>query len=226
MQLWTAFALGLIGSLHCAGMCGPLALALPVTGRGNGAFLAGRFVYNLGRVATYALLGALAGLLGLAFARAGLQRGISLAAGVAILAVAAASTRFAINTPYARAIGWLKSCLAFVFRRRTLGSLALLGALNGLLPCGMVYAACAGAVTTGSLVSGTAYMLLFGLGTFPMMFGIALAGRSIQPMLRLRLQRLIPAIQVALGLLLVLRALPFAIPYVTPALAHSGAVCH
>lgn len=77
MELWTAFLLGLVGSAHCAGMCGPLALALPATGNTRGTFLAGRLLYNAGRLVTYAALGAAFGLLGQTFALAGFQRWIS-----------------------------------------------------------------------------------------------------------------------------------------------------
>src|ERR1043165_9937272 len=99
MDLWTAFILGLLGSLHCAGMCGPLALALPATSPGASAYLLGRVAYNVGRIATYGLLGAVFGLLGMTFVLAGLQRWASLAAGAAILLGLAASSRFALNTP-------------------------------------------------------------------------------------------------------------------------------
>ena len=63
-MLWTAFLLGLAGSLHCAGMCGPLALALPATGTGTVGYVTGRLAYNLGRLATYSVLGVVFGLLG------------------------------------------------------------------------------------------------------------------------------------------------------------------
>ena len=85
MELWTAFLLGFVGSAHCAGMCGPLALALPPTGRSRVTFVSGRAAYNAGRILTYALLGALFGLLGQSLVLAGLQRWVSLAAGALIL---------------------------------------------------------------------------------------------------------------------------------------------
>src|SRR3954469_16065186 len=107
MELWTAFILGLAGSLHCAGMCGPLALVLPTTGNSTAAFVLGRVAYNLGRIITYVVLGAVFGLIGLTFALAGLQRFVSLTAGIAILATFLASSRFALNTPMTNAVGRL-----------------------------------------------------------------------------------------------------------------------
>jgi sulfite exporter TauE/SafE len=141
MELWTAFLLGLVGSLHCAGMCGPLALALPATGGTRVSFILGRAAYNFGRIATYCALGALFGLAGRTLALAGLQRWLSLGAGVAILVGLTVTSRYALNPPLAHAVAWLKSGLATMLRRRSLGSLWLLGALNGLLPCGLVYVA-------------------------------------------------------------------------------------
>ena len=85
MILGTAFFLGLAGSLHCAGMCGPLAMAVPVLGRNRWAVLASRLIYNLGRVVTYALLGLVFGLIGQTFALAGFQRWVSLVTGALIL---------------------------------------------------------------------------------------------------------------------------------------------
>ena len=220
MELWTALILGLAGSLHCAGMCGPLALALPMTGNTTAAFVLGRVAYNLGRITTYVLLGALFGLIGLTFAVAGLQRWVSLAVGVAILATFVTSSRIAMNTPVTNVVAWLKSQLAKMLQRRTLGSLLLLGLLNGVLPCGLVYVACAGAVVSGRFLSGVEYMLVFGLGTIPMMLGIGLAGKKLQLAVRLKFQKVIPLCRIALAALLILRGLSLGIPYLSPDLSH------
>ncbi len=224
MELWTAFLLGLVGSAHCAGMCGPLALALPATGNTRATFLAGRVLYNLGRLVTYATLGALFGLLGQSFAFAGFQRWISLAAGAAILIGLLASSRFALGLPAITAVGWLKSSFSKLLQQRSLASVFLLGLLNGLLPCGLVYAAVAGATATGSFLGGALAMLTFGLGTVPMMLGFSLAGPRLHTLLRFRLHRLIPASLVIVGVLLVLRGLALGIPYLSP--AAGSACCH
>lgn len=225
MELWTAFLLGLVGSLHCAGMCGPLALALPATGQGASGYLLGRVAYNLGRVTTYAFLGALFGLLGMTFVLTGLQRWASLVAGAAILLGLAASSRYALNTPVLTLVGWLKKGFAQLLRKRTLVSLLCLGVLNGLLPCGLVYVACAGAVAAGGCINGMEYMVAFGLGTIPMMLGIALAGKKLQFSLRLRWQRVIPVCLVVLAALLILRGLSLGIPYLSPNLSHDRGGC-
>ena len=227
MELWTALLLGLVGSAHCAGMCGPLALALPRSERGK--FLLGRVLYNLGRVVTYMLMGAFFGLLGHGFALAGLQRWISLVIGVAILAGLFLSPRFAHALPVTRFVSWLKASLGLLFQRRALTSMFVIGLLNGLLPCGLVYIACAAAVATGSLLGGMEYMIAFGLGTLPMMLAISLAGMKLQFVLRLRLQRLIPVSLAIVGVLLLLRGMALGIPFVSPELPAQPAVascCH
>ena len=225
MEIWTAFILGLVGSLHCAGMCGPLALALPTSGHGVSSFLLGRTAYNVGRVTTYGVLGALFGLLGMTFALAGLQRWTSLAAGTAILLGLAASSRFALQTPVVTVVAWLKRGFAKLLGQRTLLSLFFLGLLNGLLPCGLVYVACAGAVAAGGFIHGVEYMVTFGLGTIPMMLGIALAGKKLQFTLRFRAQRVIPLCLVALAALLILRGLSLGIPYLSPDLSPGPSGC-
>ena len=228
MELWTAFVLGMVGSLHCAGMCGPLAVALPATGNSQTVFVLGRVAYNSGRVITYSLLGALFGVIGQTFALAGLQRWLSLAAGIAILIAFFATTKFALNARISHAVDILKSALRKLLRHRTFNSLLLLGMLNGLLPCGLVYVACVGATATGKLLSGIQYMFLFGLGTAPMFLTIGLLGKKLHFALRLKFQKLIPICFVLLGVLLILRGLSLGIPYVTPDLSASsgGRACH
>ena len=221
--------LGLVGSAHCAGMCGPLALALPPTGNTRAVFLAGRVAYNLGRILTYAAMGALFGLLGQTFAVAGLQRWVSLVAGATILLGLLATGRFTLSLPLNRLVTQLKSGFGVLLRRRAVSAMLGVGLLNGLLPCGLVYVACAGATTTGSTLNGVAYMFAFGLGTLPMMLGLSIAGQKLHLALRFKLQKLIPASLVIVGLLLLLRGLALGIPYLSPNLptqSNAAQCCH
>jgi hypothetical protein len=225
MELWTAFLLGLVGSLHCAGMCGPLALALPHAGRNAGAFFAGRIAYNLGRVVTYCAMGLLFGLLGQSLSLAGVQRWVSIALGVALLAGLFASRKLALWRPVTLFVDRLKSPMGSLLQRRSLDSLLLLGLLNGLLPCGLVYVACAGATATGGLHLGALYMLAFGAGTVPMMLAISLSGKLVPFSLRLKLLKAVPLAVFILGTLLILRGMSLGIPYVSPDLSGDGAAC-
>ena len=223
MELWTAFLLALVGSLHCAGMCGPLALALP-GGNSTAVFFLGRIAYNGGRLVTYCVLGAMFGLVGKSFALFGWQRWVSLSAGIFILIALLISSRISLAARASRPITFLKSGLAKLLRQSTLTSTFSLGLLNGFLPCGLVYAACAAATAASGMVQGVSYMAAFGLGTVPMMLGIGLAGKKLQFTLRFKLQKLIPATLILVSLLLIFRGLALGIPYLSPDLAN-GVCC-
>jgi uncharacterized protein len=227
MELWTALLVGLAGSLHCAAMCGPLALAIPVTGRSRLGFIAGRVAYNLGRILTYCVLGLVFGLLGRSFWLAGIQRWTSIALGVLLLAGLFSSRRVAVSRPVMAFVGQLKSGMGALLRRRSFAALALLGLLNGLLPCGLVYVACAGAATTRDALSGAEYMAAFGLGTVPLMLGIGLSGHLVPLAFRLQLRKAIPASVCLLAGLLILRGLSLGIPFLSPDLSvPAGTCCH
>jgi sulfite exporter TauE/SafE len=222
---WTAFLLGLVGSLHCAGMCGPLALALPAAGNSTPTYVLGRVAYNAGRIITYCLLGIVFGLMGWTFLMAGLQRWVSIALGVALLLGLFASRRLALARPVTSAVNQLKASMSVLLRRRSFAALAVLGLLNGLLPCGLVYVACAGAAATGGILAGASYMTAFGVGTAPMMLAISLSGHLVPTSLRLKLVKTIPVCVFLLASLLILRGMSLNIPYLSPDMSGSGASC-
>jgi sulfite exporter TauE/SafE len=216
VELWTAFLLGLVGSLHCAGMCGPIALIVPAGNGSTAGLFASRAAYNFGRITTYCILGAIFGLLGKSFELVGFQRWVSLVAGVLILIALFVSSRFRLTVQISKSIALVKNVLGQLLKRRGTGSIYLLGAVNGFLPCGLVYAACAAAAAGASAVAGVEYMLSFGLGTVPMMLAVGMAGKKIQLVLRFRFERLIPLCLVFVAVLLIVRGLALGIPYLSP----------
>ena len=216
---WSAIVLGIVGSLHCAGMCGPLALALPRTGRGPGGYLAGRLAYHLGRLIAYAVLGLVCGTVGKSLLLAGAQRWLSISLGIALFAGWFASRKFAWDLPLSGLIARLKFHMAGLLQRRSIFSLLTLGTLNGLLPCGLVYAAGTAAAVTGSIVRGAVYMALFGAGTIPLMLAISLSGKLVPANFRTALGRAIPASVILLSALLILRGLSLGIPFISPKLS-------
>jgi len=222
MDFGIAFALGLLGSLHCAAMCGPLMLALPVPPGGPARFITGRILYQAGRVATYCLLGVVAGLAGKSIFLGGMQRWLSIALGVAILGGFLVSKKVSLSAPAVRLVARLKAAMSLQLQRRGFRSLVLLGMLNGLLPCGLVYVAMAGALSRSTVLDGVFYMAAFGLGTLPTMLGISLSGKLFPVPLRLKLRRAIPVGVCALAGLLILRGMALGIPYVSPDLAGGG----
>lgn len=218
MDYATAFILGLAGSLHCAGMCGPLVLGLP---QGSGrTFVFGRVAYNAGRVGAYALLGMTFGFWGGMFFLAGLQQALSIAIGTVLIVGVALSRRLPLRLPVNQFVNRIKTPMAKLLHRRTLGAQALLGFLNGFLPCGLVYVACAGAAAAGNSARGAVCMLLFGVGTIPMMLAIGLGGKLVPFALRTKLSRAVPISVLLLGTLLILRGLALGIPYLSPDLTN------
>lgn len=223
--LWSAFVVGLLGSLHCIGMCGPIALALPAGTQSRARLLSGRLLYNTGRIITYTLMGAVCGLIGKALSLAGWQQGLSIAAGIAILvAVLLPSTvtrHFLPSSVATTFVGRVSNYWKRLFAQGSLPSLLAIGLLNGLLPCGFLYMALGAASVTGSPQGAALYMALFGLGTVPAVLATSLFGPLLGLGLRQRLTRWLPVGAAALGLLLVLRGLSLGIPYVSPQMNHS-----
>ncbi|MCU0355144.1 MAG: sulfite exporter TauE/SafE family protein [Cytophagales bacterium] len=206
--MYIAFVTGLVSSLHCLGMCGPIALALPARNRLNAV------LYNLGRISTYAALGALFGLFGRGLYLAGLQQYLSVAAGVCILLVLLVPR---MRLPFMeRFTVWIRQKFTPFFRQKNAFGMYMIGVLNGLLPCGMVYVALVGAVAMSGLGEGAAYMALFGLGTLPMMLAVSFSKKLIKPRFKLQINRLMPVLALCIGALFIVRGLNLGIPGLSP----------
>lgn len=220
MEIWTGFLVGLFGSLHCIGMCGPIVLALPVIGDSQLKILAGRVLYNLGRICTYTLMGALFGLFGSRLVLFGLQQDLSIAFGVIILVYVLTprkiKSRVANTFIYRETTNFIKSKFSLMISKKSNSSLFTIGMLNGLLPCGFVYVGIAGAVSTVNWLSGALYMAMFGLGTFPVMLATAMFGKIINVNFKRKVNKLIPVFAVLLALIFILRGLNLGIPYLSP----------
>lgn len=217
--LATAFLMGVAGSAHCVGMCGPIALAVPSMGSGNGARMASTALLNAGRITVYVLLGLAFGSFGEGLRLVGLQRGVSITAGILLIVAAlvpAAVERLGAQSRLAIFISRLRSIMSRQLRRTSPEAIFLGGALNGLLPCGLVYGAAIGAAATGSLVNGALFMLLFGAGTIPALVIVRSGGNLLRGSWRMRLRRLAPVIMACMGLLLILRGSRLDIPYLSP----------
>jgi hypothetical protein len=230
MELWTAFLLGLGGSLHCVGMCGPLALALPGGRDGVLRFAFGRLCYNGGRIITYALLGGVIGMVGGFFGLAGVQQYLSVGLGITLLlsAILWLSRRnpLVLELPFGAGIIALKGKLGGLLVRDRRGGLLLIGLLNGLLPCGLVYMGLVASLATGGLWQGMAYMAVFGAGTLPLMLATVFVGRVVRPRQWQGLRQAAPFGLALLGVLLVLRGLSLDIPFVSPILQEALAGHH
>lgn len=218
--LITALVLGLMGSFHCAGMCGPIAIALPLHGNTVPQKIFGGTLYNVGRTITYGIMGAIFGLLGQGIQLLGVQQKISVIMGalmiISVLFPALFKNQYRMDKSMLSFVGKLKKRIAEMFSIRSFQSLFFIGMLNGLLPCGLVYMAIAGAIGTGNATEGTLYMILFGLGTIPMLLTISLAGNFMSIALRRKINKLIPVMVVVVGLLFILRGSSLGIPFLSP----------
>lgn len=215
-----ALMTGIVGSLHCIGMCGPIAIALPLGTKSLAVRLAGSIIYNIGRILTYALLGGIFGLLGKGIELAGLQQWTSILLGIAMILSVIAPVLFRgkikMEQVFFGFAGKLIGSFRKLFAVSSIPSLFLIGLLNGLLPCGLVYIAIAGAINTNDLFNGVFYMILFGLGTVPIMFTIPLLGNLIGNAFRKKYGKLVSVFIVLLGIIFILRGLSLGIPYISP----------
>lgn len=226
-MIYTAFVLGIAGSLHCVGMCGPIALALPVPAEIPRAL--GLLLYNAGRILTYGLLGLLVGLVGQLLALAGYQQLLSIVCGVLIVLWAILPLLPIRTTTLPNGLsffhGFIKKQLSYFLKRRTRSTLLILGILNGFLPCGLVYVALAASLSTANSIMGGWFMVLFGLGTAPLMFAVGYVKNWLNGSWRTRLNRAIPVFAVLTGTLLIVRGLHLGIPYLSPQLSPSKPSC-
>jgi len=219
-MLYTAFILGLIGSFHCLGMCGPIAFVLPVDRSKKSRMFWQIFLYNFGRVITYSIIGILFGLLGKGLYLAGFQQRLSIIIGIimilSVLIPERFLNKFSVSRPLYRFIGKVKQKLGLYLKKKSNKALFLIGFFNGFLPCGLVYMAVFGSVSTGSALNGALYMFLFGLGTIPMMSGAVILGNFVNLSVRNKIQKLIPIFVVIIGLLFILRGMGLGIPFISP----------
>src|ERR1035437_8394759 len=230
--LISGLALGAISSFHCIGMCGPLALALPLQYLPPYKKLTGIFLYNLGRVVTYSLLGLFFGFVGRQIYLGGLQQWFSILIGCLILVGVFQYCLFkkhfrlqlmdAVNLKLQQFIGRY-------IRQTQLYGMFLIGSANGFLPCGMVYFAIASALATRSVEGGVGFMASFGLGTIPLMFLLPYFGFMISIPVRRNIQKAVPFFIATMAILLILRGMNLGIPYVSPHFDNAAArviPCH
>jgi len=212
--------LGFAGSFHCAGMCGPIALSLPIIGLSNIKKYLAVMLYHSGRIITYITLGLIVSIIGRRFYVAGLQRIFSITAGSVILLIVLIqlldrkTKSFLFTQKLFRAV---QSSICYYWRKPYVLKFFLIGMLNGLLPCGMVYFALLGAAGFATTISGAFFMLAFGAGTLPMMLSVHFFGSKwLSLRVRNNLKNAVPVFIAFMGVMLVLRGLNLGIPFISP----------
>lgn len=212
-----AFFIGLFGSIHCIGMCGPLAFAVPVTGNKWWLVITDRALYNLGRVVTYSLLGLLIGFIGRQLWVFGLQQVVCMVSGTIILLISIGrifKLQFTGGRFTSKLFKPVNKLLGYALRHHA-GHFAV-GIINGLLPCGFVYVALTGAMNEVSPLSAAQYMFCFGMGTFPLMLIATVSSGFITLPLRNKLNKAIPYFMLILACWFIIRGLELNIPYLSP----------
>ena len=229
-----AFVMGLAGSLHCIGMCGPIAMALPLGNKSNRERLLGGTLYNLGRVLTYTWLGLVLGLAGGFLITPKVQSSLSFLFGAAILLSLVVPKHLTKSisqiSPTQNLFLRLRNGLGKLLSLQTHSSYLGIGMLNGLLPCGMIYLALASSFLSGSVLNGALFMASFGAGTFPVMLAVVYFRSLIKQEVRLSLRKAVPFFLACMAALLMLRGLNLGIPYLSPALPvdreNTAVICH
>ncbi|GGG35474.1 membrane protein [Croceivirga lutea] len=232
----SALVLGLLGSLHCLGMCGPIAFMLPLDKSNNTKKIFQLSLYHLGRIFSYALMGLAFGLVGKGLQLFGFQQKLSIVIGVFMILLVLIPSRyvskFSITKPVYTIIGKVKSKLGNELKKRTPDTFLTIGVLNGFLPCGLVYMALLGAIAMGNAVSGSLYMAVFGLGTIPLMTTAVYFSTLFTPKTKAKFRKLVPVFVVLVGVLFIIRGMGLGIPYLSPAapstvdMASSAIECH
>lgn len=232
-MLWTALIFGLLGSFHCIGMCGPIAFMLPVSRDSEIKKFFQVMLYHAGRLLAYGTIGLAFGIVGKTLDLFGLQQQLSILTGVLMISIillpAVKFLNFNISGPVTATIGKIKSSMGSLLKKRSPDMFFTIGVLNGFLPCGLVYLAVFGALAAGGTLEGGLYMILFGLGTIPLMTSVVYSRGLIKPVIRNKVRRLIPVFVVIIGIMFIIRGMGLGIPYLSPAMAQDNSTevsCH
>ena len=220
-MLFSAFILGLLGSFHCIGMCGPIAFMLPVDRTNGYKKISQITIYHIGRLLAYSLIGLVFGIIGKSLYIFGFQQQLTMAIGVImILAVIIPDktfNKYNISRPIFKLISKVKSALGTALKKKTADTFLSIGFLNGFLPCGLVYIALFGAIASGNALEGSLYMATFGLGTIPLMTTVIYFSHLLKAKTRQKIQKAIPVFVILIGVLFIIRGLGLGIPYLSPA---------
>ena len=220
-MLISAFILGLLGSFHCVGMCGPIAFMLPVDRNNTFKKVTQISLYHIGRLLSYSIMGLVFGLIGKGLNLFGFQQQLSIIIGVVMIIVILIPyktfNKYNISKPIYKVISKVKSALGSALKKKTSDTFLTIGFLNGFLPCGLVYMAIFGAIAGGNAAEGSLYMAFFGLGTIPLMTTAIYFSNFLKGAMRQKIQKAIPVFVVLIGVLFILRGLGLGIPYLSPA---------
>ncbi|MEN9598333.1 MAG: hypothetical protein RL596_644 [Bacteroidota bacterium] len=204
-----AFLSGLLGSIHCIGMCGPLLITMPFNRFAGVQKFFSILSYQVGRILVYMLMGAIVGVIGKGLAILGFAQWLSILAGIALLLSIRINWKLVFPN-------WLIVVFGKLLQPKFSWQFFGLGLVNGLLPCGMVYAALTIAIVDGTASSGALIMGLFGLGTLPLLILVLVGWNLNRFSFRKIVEKRFVAIKILIGAMLIVRGLSLGIPYISP----------
>lgn len=227
MFIVTAFLLGLASSFHCIGMCGPIAMALPLDRSSVTSQVSGLTVYNLGRIITYTLLGILFGFVGFSLQLYRVFQILSIVFGVMLIVLAWRKTWISyLEWRKSPIYSWLMKNMSKLLQKKGPSTLFLLGMLNGILPCGMIFLGLASALLAPNLWGSGLTMFAFGMGTLPGMFLVGFFAQRMGTTVRTRINQIYPYLMSVIGILVILRGSNLGIPYLSPKIEQTQASNH
>ncbi len=223
MSIWvvalvSGFSIGIVGNIHCLAMCGPLALALPTQHFSNTHKIISIIYYNFGRVISYSLLGLVFGLIGNSISLLGLQQALSIVSGLVLLLLVFTNFLQKNKAHFLQAfkIYVQNHLISAMQHSHKIHRFLLIGFLNGLLPCGLVYIAITTALSMGNVLYAVMVMFSFGIGTLPLMLALMLFKNSFHYKLNVTAKKVVPVFVSIMACLLILRGLNLNIPYISP----------
>lgn len=215
--VFIAFSLGLVTNLHCIGMCGPIAMALPLNRKSKLTVTGGVISYSLGRSFGYTSMGIVVGIIGLSASLLGILQGLSILSGILIILL--------VWGTYYKGKGkstWFHRIVMRAMSRFLKGKPAKtpqligIGFINAFLPCGMVYVALVSALNTGSIQNAMTYMFFFGLGTLPIFIFLGVLKDFFAKQFFFNRKVVLASLISIVGLFMILRGLNLGIPLISP----------
>jgi len=215
---FSAFLIGLAGSVHCVGMCGPLALAIPGASKDKGfTFFLRTIAYQISRISGYGVLGLIVGFFSQGMQFTGVQPYFSLLSGILLLFLGFfgiipevnAFSKYPIIQHFQVKINRI---IGTVMTNEHFSTPFVLGFLNAMLPCGMIYIALGTGLSSGNMSEAALYLISFGLGTLPLMFMVSLSGQFLSLQMRRSWQKAIPIIFMISGIILIYKGMNIDLP--------------
>lgn len=214
-----AFSLGLVTNLHCIGMCGPIAMALPLNRKSKWSIAGGITSYSVGRSIGYASLGIIVGLIGVSATLLGVLQWISIISGILIV-VFAWGHFYNLSSRGSIINKWVMRGMSILLKDKSKKSnpsrLLGIGLINAFLPCGMVYVALLGALNAGNLANSTLFMFVFGIGTLPGFIFLGALKNTFSKLTFFNKRVVLASLVSIVGIFMVLRGMNLGIPYISP----------